>query len=147
MPICTKCLKQKDKKSFSFRFKTKQKRHTVCTVCVAKYRKQYYEKNKHNQKSSDHRLKMVLRNKEKRKRNKNFILSVLLKSKCTDCKENNPLVLEFDHRDPKKKNYDISLMVQWMCSIENIRKEIAKCDVRCANCHRIRTRKQFGWKQ
>ncbi len=28
---------------------------------------------------------------------------------------------------------------------ENVLKEIEKCDVVCANCHKIRTIKQFGY--
>ena len=30
-------------------------------------------------------------------------------------------------------------------SKEAILEEIAKCDLICANCHRIRTAKQLGW--
>lgn len=54
-------------------------------------------------------------------------------------------VLEFDHRPGTNKRFHISdRMVTG--SIEDLLEEIAKCDVVCANCHRIRTvtKNQFG---
>jgi hypothetical protein len=30
-------------------------------------------------------------------------------------------------------------------SLDRLKKEIAKCEVRCGNCHIRRTRKQMGW--
>mgnify|MGYP001572676222 CR=1 FL=1 len=65
---------------------------------------------------------------------------------CVDCGEADPVVLEFDHRDPDKKKSDISKMmgkVSW----KKIEKEIRKCDVVCSNCHRKRTAAQFGWRR
>ena len=62
---------------------------------------------------------------------------------CIDCGENNPIVLEFDHRDGVEKIDNISRLIDR--SWDTIKKEIDKCDVRCANCHRIRTAKQQGW--
>ncbi len=64
---------------------------------------------------------------------------------CMDCGENNPLVLDFDHRDRGDKSFEVSDGVRRGCSFETIMKEIEKCDVVCANCHRIRTAKQMDW--
>lgn len=56
--------------------------------------------------------------------------------KCARCPESEPVCLDFHHRDPTEKRQDICLMMQSGCSKENVLKEIAKCEVLCANCHR-----------
>jgi hypothetical protein len=56
---------------------------------------------------------------------------------CTDCGETNHIVLDFDHLGNKK--YNVSRMIHDGFSWAAIKKEIAKCEVVCANCHRIRT--------
>jgi len=61
----------------------------------------------------------------------------------SDCGEPDPVVLEFDHRDPNEKRIGISSMLT--SSKEAILAEIAKCDIRCANCHRRSTAKRFGY--
>lgn len=59
---------------------------------------------------------------------------------CTDCKNSYPsYVMDFDHVKGRKKT-NISVLVQsagW--SISTLKKELAKCELVCANCHRIRT--------
>lgn len=59
-------------------------------------------------------------------------------SKCHDCLLLFPApVYEFHHRDPAHKDFTISdkkSMVQW----EAIKIELDKCDMLCANCHRLR---------
>jgi hypothetical protein len=59
------------------------------------------------------------------------------KSGCVDCGINNPIVLDFDHLHDKK--YNVSRMIHDGFSWAAIKKEISKCEVVCANCHRIRT--------
>jgi hypothetical protein len=59
---------------------------------------------------------------------------------CVDCGIKNPIVLEFDHLDGSKKIGNISNMVDRRLSA--LKKEIRKCEVVCANCHRIRTEKR-----
>jgi hypothetical protein len=54
-------------------------------------------------------------------------------------------VLEFDHRDRTTKRHDVSTLVRKKFSWSTILAEINKCDVVCANCHRRRTARQFGW--
>lgn len=58
-------------------------------------------------------------------------------SGCVDCGVNNHIVLDFDHLHDKK--YNISRMIHDGFSWKAIKKEIEKCEVVCANCHRIRT--------
>ena len=56
---------------------------------------------------------------------------------CFDCGINNHIILDFDHIRDKK--YNISRMIHDGFSWKSIKKEIEKCEVVCANCHRIRT--------
>lgn len=59
---------------------------------------------------------------------------------CLDCGINDFRVLDFDHRDGSQKRFDISRAISSrMFSLTRIKEEIEKCDVRCANCHRIKT--------
>lgn len=78
-----------------------------------------------------------------------LIASHLAENPCVDCGETDPLVLEFDHRDPAGKSFTIGT-VDTVRSLESVSSEIAKCDVRCANCHRRRTSQQYNswrWKR
>jgi hypothetical protein len=43
------------------------------------------------------------------------------------------------------KENDVSALVGAAFSWSTVLTEIAKCDVVCANCHRKRTARQFGW--
>jgi hypothetical protein len=54
---------------------------------------------------------------------------------CVHCGEKNPIVLDFHHRDPSEKTMSIRELEQ--CSAQRFEEEVAKCDVLCANCHRI----------
>lgn len=56
---------------------------------------------------------------------------------CVDCGEDDPVVLQFDHRDPTEKVDKINNIMSNK-GIAALMTEIAKCDVRCANCHQRR---------
>jgi len=64
---------------------------------------------------------------------------------CSDCGIKNPIVLDFDHRDRSIKIIRVSQMIKGSVSIVAIKEEIRKCDIRCANCHRIKTAKELNW--
>ena len=67
------------------------------------------------------------------------LLAQLRAAPCADCgKEYPAAVMEFDHRDPSEKRYTVSRMAL-RTTTEEIRLEVGKCDVICANCHRMRT--------
>jgi hypothetical protein len=82
--------------------------------------------------------------KKARERNARFIVSYFLDHPCVDCGESDPIVLEFDHVRGEKED-SVAALVNHACSIERLRKEVDKCEVRCANCHRRRTAQQRGW--
>lgn len=56
---------------------------------------------------------------------------------CVDCGEEDIRVLQFDHRDPSEKLDKINNILSNK-GIAALMAEIAKCDVRCANCHQRR---------
>lgn len=65
-----------------------------------------------------------------------------LKSKpCTDCGASfATCCMDFDHRVGETKHYNLGSMFAHHYSRELIEFELSKCDLVCANCHRIRTR-------
>lgn len=74
------------------------------------------------------------------------VLGFLIKKSCIDCGEKDPVVLDFDHKNPKIKFKSVSRLLSGHYSWESVKREIAKCDVRCANCHRRKTYKTLkGW--
>jgi len=87
-------------------------------------------------------LKARKRNKEFRLVIQKYIWNYLLNHPCVDCAERDPIVLEFDHI--KVKLMAVSKLISHG-SINNIKLEIEKCEVRCANCHRRKTALQYSW--
>ena len=61
---------------------------------------------------------------------------------CKECGENHPGCLDFHHRNPKEKDFEVSIAVSRGWSKKRILAEIEKCDVLCANCHR-----KYHWNQ
>lgn len=58
---------------------------------------------------------------------------------CSDCRNHFPhYVLEFDHR-PEFQKVDVVYRVLRNYGAEAAWAEVAKCDVVCSNCHKIRT--------
>lgn len=63
---------------------------------------------------------------------------------CADCNGSFPFyVMDFDHREGEVKLFDVSNGALRFGRAK-VLAEIAKCDVICANCHRIRTANRGG---
>lgn len=73
------------------------------------------------------------------------INEIKLKSGCVDCGYNlHPFALDFDHVDGEKYK-QVSAIINFEKALE----EIKKCEVRCANCHRVKTWERWqvkGWR-
>ena len=138
--ICTVCKLDKDENDFHFKDIKRIKRKSYCKSCVKVYRKEYYDKNRTNaieySKASSKKRKLQLRQ---------YVWDYLKNNNCIVCGENDPIVLEFDHRIPDEKFMSISDMITTKYGLDKIKLEINKCDVLCSNCHKRKTAKQFNW--
>jgi hypothetical protein len=54
---------------------------------------------------------------------------------CLRCGESHPACIEFHHRNPAEKEFDISAARRGEFALEKLLTELAKCDALCANCH------------
>jgi hypothetical protein len=90
--------------------------------------------------------KQYARQKMHRDKNAENLWNFLTSSSCKDCNTTDPRVLEFDHLGDK--SFNVSRAVSGSTrSWETILKEISKCDIVCANCHRIRTQERGNYKR
>jgi hypothetical protein len=109
----------------------------------------YKDKEKQRLAQAEHyqKNKELYQARQKARLNKarDYVNDIKKASKCVDCGEDNWKCLDFDHVDPKKKTKGISKMVRSRFSTERIQKEIDKCEIRCSNCHRIRTYDEMHW--
>jgi hypothetical protein len=95
--------------------------------------RRYYYRNKD-------KIRAKQNKKECFKRNRKYVDELRSSTPCTDCKQIYPAIcMDFDHISDDK-SFDICYMVCNSYSLERIKLEIAKCEVVCSNCHRIRTR-------
>tara|TARA_Y100001001_G_scaffold163782_1_gene193805 strand:+ start:5619 stop:5984 length:366 start_codon:yes stop_codon:yes gene_type:complete len=72
---------------------------------------------------------------------KEFIWDHKKNNPCVDCGEDDPIVLDFDHVRGEKK-FTMARATSLYRSLKKVKEEIAKCEIRCANCHRKVTHKR-----
>jgi len=138
--VCCTCKlsKQRTRTFFGFNRSKKDGFQDQCLLCARLKDKKHYKR------SDTRRRQIRSSNQALVKRNRNFVYNYLSHHPCIDCQEKDTIVLDFDHvRGVKFK--DVCLLVAGGASIDTSSKEIEKCDVRCCNCHRRRTAKQFNW--
>lgn len=124
---CGKCLEEKPFDAYSNN--TPTRKHSWCKQCTNAYCKEHYKRN---------RQKYLERNKKHQKK----LLKLVNELKSVPCaicgKSFPPAAMDFDHRDPATKICNINELVSKRGSTKKLLEEIAKCDVLCACCHRIR---------
>jgi len=108
-------------------------------ACQNAYSKEHYRRNAsaHKKRRSVNRLGYI-------STNQRWMVEYLQGKGCVDCGEMDPIVLEFDHVSGTKVD-DIGNMIRRGWGRHRIVAEVAKCVIRCANCHRRKTAYQFGW--
>ena len=128
-------------------FSKKRSRYrAICKACHNIYQTEWYGKSDENRLL--HRVRVKANKQKHITQNRQCAVEYLLVHPC-ECGETDVVVLDFDHIDPSIKIDDVSRMINHGVAWSVIRQEIAKCAVRCANCHRRKTAEQFGhfrWK-
>jgi len=92
-----------------------------------KWREWYYS-------NPNHRKEIIAKNKRLQEKIRNFIDNYKSTRKCALCPENHPACLDFHHNGDKE--FNIGLAIHSICSMDRLIKEIEKCTLLCANCHR-----------
>lgn len=89
--------------------------------------------------SPDGRAKSRIRSREHTDNKRRALQDIKEASGCVDCGEKYPyFMLHFDHLPEYEKIADITRLVR-TAKWSDVEKEIAKCEVVCANCHAIRS--------
>lgn len=105
-----------------------------CIVCMKTRGRDYYHLNHERQ------LKLALIRRHRAYNIKRKYINEAKNRACADCGLKYPyFVMDFDHKDRRDKINDVAYMATRNWSLEKIKNEVNKCEVVCANCHRIRT--------
>lgn len=134
MKKCCRCKEVKDVCEFTKNASQQDGLSAECKGCKAEYNRKYYQ---------EHKEQSRLRDKRRIQRLRDYVLEVLQSRPCADCGEDNILVLEFDHISDKKYNIG-DMICHPSTSLIKLEQEIAKCEIRCANCHRVKTAYQVN---
>lgn len=133
---CNVCLETKDIKEFD-----KKRAGAVagyCSECRRRKLREHYQANKEYYVEKARR-RTVAQTTENRK----LLIAYLRDNPCVDCGNTDVEVLQFDHREPGEKLGVVGNFLRY--SEKKMWEEVTKCEVRCANCHVKRTRRQLGW--
>ena len=137
--VCGRCHVAKPIAEFPIKNAARGTYRSYCRPCGREYGKEHYRKN-----IATYLTRKKSRAPIDRLCNRQFVSDYLSTHPCVDCGETDPVVLEFDHRDRNEKRDDVGRLIH-TSTVNVVRAEIEKCEVRCGNCHRIRTARQLGW--
>ena len=134
---CTKCSKRKPLEKFPWQNKLQGKKHSQCKDCQKERSRVHFEDNK-----DSYRKRIKEYNQKRLEECHRNVLAYYKDHPCVDCGETHPATLQFDHRGDKV--IEVSKLIA-SYTWEAVAKEIAKCDVRCGNCHAKKTAREQGW--
>jgi len=127
---CSRCKTDKPKSEFNKLSSSNRGYQRYCRVCARAYEKVWRINNKD---------KTAVIAKKHRQKASEYVRQIKDNAQCMDCKVRYPYyVMDFDHLRDKR----FSLAHRKDNHISRIKEEIAKCELVCANCHRIRTWKR-----
>ena len=135
MKLCSKCKETKLSTEFSNNVSKKDGKQNWCKSCFQPVKQKYYQNHKKLYRDQCRRSRL---------KNRQYVFDYFKTHPCVDCGETDPVVLTFDHVRGKKR-FNISKARSQGFALKTLKDEIAKCEIRCCNCHARRTAKQFNY--
>jgi ribosomal protein S30 len=128
MKKCSQCHVDKPTVEFHKNARRKDGLQTMCIPCKKQHGAVHYKKNidKYKVRAVTHRKDLS-----------DWYSELKKDLKCSKCGNNHPAVLDFHHRDRTTKESTVAQLKSSRSNKQAILDEIEKCDVLCANCHRI----------
>jgi len=123
---CSCCRLDKPKSEFN---KSGSGLQSYCKVCNKERMRQYYQENR-----QEHIASAISRKLATVEANSRLYQEIKSRSKCSLCPEADPACLDFHHVQDKDKQIADGIRCGWKWS--RVVKEMEKCVILCANCHR-----------
>lgn len=134
---CTDCCEDKPLDEFGRDASVSDGKRAQCKRCTANaaQRRYFAQNGREKQRAAERKRRAQMRQ----------IVDTHKDVPCVDCGGRFPAVcMDFDHVSDDKVA-GISQMIHSNFGIDSILAEIAKCEVVCANCHRLRTASRGQW--
>ncbi len=129
MKQCCTCKETKKLTEFNKKHTTKDGLQNICRECSKKRSRKYYKDNR-----EQHYKDVKANNRRYVKRNIDFVQEYKSIHGCLLCPEKANCCLDFHH--VRDKEVCVSVAVYLAYSIDKLKKEMDKCILLCANCHR-----------
>lgn len=126
--MCTKCKRILPTSEFRWRNKAQGKLHSQCKSCEKERDKIYYQQN-------GNRRELAKERATTQKAKNLLVVEEAKQNGCQKCGDKRLYVLDFHHIDTSQKVNTINHMIK-SASTDQLKKEIEKCGLLCANCHR-----------
>ena len=133
MKTCARCRNTLHDDSFNRSARSPDGRQGYCRECQRAHYEENSVKHRANVRRTDAARTVILRT----------IVFEAMATGCVDCGYRDIRALDFDHVRGEKID-DVGSMIRRGRSTAAVRAEIAKCEVRCRNCHAIATITRLG---
>lgn len=130
---CARCKQTKPIEDFHVKSRKTGARWSYCKVCASARHREYYAARPDYYKAKNRQLAERLKK----------LVDALKDRPCTDCRQQfPPCAMDWDHLDPRIKIESVSTLRKFG-SEKRVLEEIAKCELVCAVCHRLRTQRRM----
>ncbi|MFE6965922.1 hypothetical protein ACFVAJ_12450 [Agromyces sp. NPDC057679] len=136
---CYRCKQSRPLEEFNRLRSARDGLTSLCKECNRQKAREYYANNR-----EAHVRVIMARKAQQRRLALDAVGDYLLAHPCLDCGESDLRVLDFDHRADCDKSAEVMRLAQNGYSVRKVMSEIAKCDVRCRNCHAKVTYERSG---